>query len=389
MENFRQELGKGKQTQAEWQKRFAVYEKQSPDLAAEFKRRLANELPANWDASLPTFAVDPKGMMTRKASETVMQALAKTLPELVGGSADLNPSTFTWLKGEGDFEPPQSSPEGAQGTVGGAWGYVGRNLHFGVREHGMGAIVNGLALHGGIRPYSATFFVFSDYMRPTLRLAAISELPSIFVFTHDSIGLGEDGPTHQPVEHLAAVRAIPDVIVLRPADANETTEAWRMAINHKDGPVILVFSRQAVAILDRSKFAPASGVAQGAYVLNPSETAPDVILMSTGSEVELIVKAAETLAGEGIKARLVSMPSWEIFDKQPQAYQDSVLPPNITARVAIEAGVRLGWDRWLGDKGHFIGLARFGASAPAKVVYEKFGITAEAVVKAAHAAVGR
>lgn len=389
LENFRQATDKGKVSQADWQKRFAAYEKQFPALAAEFKRRFENKLPDNWDAALPTFAADPKGLATRKASESVMQALGKTLPELTGGSADLNPSTFTWLKGEGDFEPPQSSPEGAQGTVGGAWGYIGRNLHFGVREHGMGAIVNGLALHGGVRPYSATFFVFSDYMRPTIRLAAISELPSIFVFTHDSIGLGEDGPTHQPVEHLAAVRAIPDLITLRPADANETTEAWRYAINHNKGPVVLVFSRQNTPTIDRAKYAPASGTAKGAYVLNPDVTAPDVILMSTGTEVELIVKAADMLAADGIKARLVSMPSWEIFEHETQDYKESVLPPSVTARVAIEAGVKLGWERWLGDKGHFIGLDRFGASAPAKVIYEKLGITAEAVAQAAHKALGR
>jgi len=389
LENFRQAIDKGKQAQVEWQKTFAAYEKAYPDLANEFKRRLEGTLPEGWDAALPTFAADPKGLATRKASESAMQALAKTLPELMGGSADLNPSTFTWLKGEGDFEPSQSSPEGTQGIVGGPWGYMGRNLHFGVREHGMGAIVNGLALHGGIRPYSATFFVFSDYMRPTIRLAAISELPSIFVFTHDSIGLGEDGPTHQPVEHLAAVRAIPDLITLRPADANETTEAWRYAINHNKGPVVLVFSRQNTVTIDRTKFASASGVAKGAYVLNPSEANPDVILMSTGTEVELIVKAAETLAASGVKARLVSMPSWEIFAHETQEYRDSVLPPSITARVAIEAGVKQGWERWIGDKGIFIGLDRFGASAPAKVIYEKLGITAEAVVNAAHKTLGR
>jgi len=383
VEHFRQALDQGKKQQADWLKRLAAYEKAQPELAAEFKRRMAGELPANWDSALPTFPADPKGLATRKASETAMQALAQTLPELVGGSADLNPSTFTWLKGQGDFEPPQSSAEGAQGAVGGPWGYTGRNLHFGVREHGMGAIVNGLALHGGIRPYSATFFVFSDYMRPPIRLATLSELPCIFVFTHDSIGLGEDGPTHQPVEHLAAMRAIPDLLVIRPADANETVEAWRFAINHTQGPVVLVFTRQNVITLDRARFAPAASLAKGAYVLLDPDRKPDVILMATGSEVELIVKAGETLTAQGIAVRLVSLPSWELFESQSQDYRDSVLLPQVKARVAIEAGVRQGWDRYLGEHGVFIGLDRFGASAPAKVVYEKLGLTAEAVVAAA------
>lgn len=389
LEHFRQALDQGKRAQADWAKHFADYERKHSALAAEFNRRFKGELPANWDSALPSFPADAKGVATRKASESVMQALAKTLPELVGGSADLNPSTFTWLKGEGDFESPQSSPEGSQGRVGGEWGYEGRNLHFGVREHGMGAIVNGMALHGGFRPYGATFFVFSDYMRPTIRLSAISELPTIFVFTHDSIGLGEDGPTHQPVEHLAAVRAIPDLVVCRPCDANETVEAWRYAINHRGGPVVLVFTRQNVPTLDRTKYAPASNLEKGGYVLADSGPNPQVILLSTGSEVELIVKAGETLAAEGVSVRLVSLPSWELFEKQSQDYRDSVLPPSIKARVAIEAGVRQGWDRYIGDNGAFIGLDRFGASAPAKVVYEKLGITAEAVVEATHKVLGK
>lgn len=389
LEHFRQALDKGKKAQAEWAKRFADYEKKNSAQAAEFNRRFKGELPENWDANLPSFPADAKGVATRKAGEAVMQALAKTLPELVGGSADLNPSTFTWLKGEGDFESPESSPEGSQGRVGGAWGYEGRNLHFGVREHGMGAIVNGMALHGGFRPYGATFFVFSDYMRPTVRLAAISELGTIFVFTHDSIGLGEDGPTHQPVEQLAAVRAIPDLITIRPCDANETTEAWRVAIKHKKNPVVLVFTRQNVPTLDRTKYAAASNLEKGAYVLADTGPNPQVILLSTGSEVELIIKASEKLVAEGISVRLVSMPSWDLFEAQSQDYRDSVLPPSLTARVAIEAGVQLGWDRYIGQKGVFIGLNRFGASAPAKVVYEKLGITADAVVEAAKKVLGR
>ena len=389
LQHFRSAIENGKKWQMDWGKRFAAYEKAFPDLAAEFKRRTSGDLPPNWDAALPSFPADAKGLATRKASESALQAIAKALPELIGGSADLNPSTFTWLKGEGDFESPHSSPEGAQGAVGGAWGYEGRNLHFGVREHGMGAIVNGMALHGGVRPYGATFFVFSDYMRPTIRLAAISELPSIFVFTHDSIGLGEDGPTHQPIEHLAALRAVPHLITLRPCDANEAVEAWRYAINHKHGPVALVFTRQNVPTLDRAKFAPASNLAKGGYVLLDSDRSPDVILIATGSEVELIVKAGETLMKEGVAVRLVSMPSWELFEAQPQEYRDSVLPPNVHARVAVEAGVRQGWDRYLGERGAFVGLNRFGASAPAKVVYEKLGLTADAVVQAARAVPGR
>lgn len=388
LENFRSAIEHGKNWLAEWQKRFADYAKKYPDLAAEFERRASGDLPAQWDSVLPSFPPDPKGLATRKASEAALQAIAKALPELIGGSADLNPSTFTWLKGEGDFQSPHAPPDGSQGRVGGPWGYEGRNLHFGVREHGMGAIVNGLALHGAVRPYSATFFVFSDYMRPPIRLAAISELPSIFVFTHDSIGLGEDGPTHQPVEHLAALRAIPQLLVIRPCDANEAVEAWRVALNHRHGPVALVFTRQNVPTLDRTKYAPASGLAKGAYVLLDPDRTPDLILISTGSEVELIVKAGEKLAAEGIAVRLVSMPCWELFEQQSQEYRDSVLSPNVAARVAVEAGVRLGWDRWLGPRGAFIGLDRYGASAPYKVIYEKLGLTSEAVVNAAHAILG-
>lgn len=389
LKSFRLAIENGKKWQQEWGRKFAAYEKAHPALAAEFKRRMSGDLPADWDAALSSFPADAKGLATRKASESALQAIAKSLPELIGGSADLNPSTFTWLKGEGDFESPHSSGEGAQGAVGGGWGYEGRNLHFGVREHGMGAIVNGMALHGGARPYGGTFFVFSDYMRPSIRLAALSNLPCIFIFTHDSIGVGEDGPTHQPIEHLAALRAIPHLITLRPCDANETVEAWRYAINHKDGPTALVFTRQNLPTLDRAKFAPASNLARGGYVLLDPARRPDVILISTGSEVELIVKAGEALAREGVAARLVSMPGWELFESQPQEYRDSVLPPDVKARVAVEAGVRLGWDRYIGERGVFVGLDRFGASAPAKIVYEKLGLTADAVVAAARALLNR
>ncbi|MBM4424656.1 MAG: transketolase [Chloroflexi bacterium] len=392
LKNFRSALEGGKKSEADWGRRFASYAKAHPTLAAEFQRRMSGDLPSGWDAALPSFPADAKGLATRKASEAAMQTIAKSIPELIGGSADLNPSTFTWLKGEGDFESPLSSPEGAQGAVGGGWGHDGRNVHFGVREHGMGAIVNGMALHGGLRPYGATFFVFSDYMRPSIRLAALSDLPCLFVFTHDSIGVGEDGPTHQPIEHLAALRAIPNLITLRPCDANETIEAWRFAVAHRHGPVALVFTRQNLPTLDRSVFAPAAELAKGGYVLNYKtqfpNSKPDVILMATGSEVELILKAGEKLAAEGVNARLVSMPSWELFEKQSQEYRDSVLPPDVRARVAVEAGVRQGWDRYLGERGAFVGLDRFGASAPAKVVFEKLGLTADAVATAAKRLLG-
>lgn len=391
LKNFRKAVEQGKKSQADWQKRFDSYKKKYPDLASEFERRMKGDLPPAWDAALPAFPADAKGMATRKASEAVMQAIAKTVPELIGGSADLNPSTFTWLKGYGDFQSPLTSSQGSQGAVGGAWGYEGRNFHFGVREHGMGAIANGMALHGGVRPYTATFFTFTDYMRGAMRLAALSEVPSIFVFTHDSIGVGEDGPTHQPIEHLAAMRAIPHMITIRPADANEAVEAWRFAINHNRAPVTLVFTRQNLVTLDRTKYAPASNLTKGAYVLNPQSPISNlqVILISTGSEVELIMEAEEMLSKDGITARLVSMPSWELFEKQSAEYKESVLPSNVTARVAVEAGVRLGWDRYIGSRGIFIGLDRFGTSAPYKVVYEKLGLTAEAVAQAAKAVISK
>jgi transketolase len=391
LKNFRKAIEQGKKSQADWQKRFDSYKKKYPELASEFERRMKGDLPPAWDAALPAFPADAKGMATRKASETVMQAIAKTVPELLGGSADLNPSTFTWLKGYGDFQSPLTSSQGVQGAVGGAWGYEGRNFHFGVREHGMGAIANGIALHGGARPYTATFFTFTDYMKGAMRLAALSDIPSIFVFTHDSVGVGEDGPTHQPIEHLAAMRAIPKMITIRPCDANETVEAWRFAINHTHAPVTLVFTRQNLVTIDRSKYAPAENLTKGAYVLNPQSPIPSlqVILISTGSEVELIMKAEEMLSKEGINARVVSMPSWELFEKQSAEYKESVLPGNVTARVAVEAGVRLGWDRYIGSRGVFIGLDRFGVSAPYKVAYEKLGLTAERVVEAAKAVISK
>jgi transketolase len=355
------------------------YRAAHPDLGAELERRLRGDLPAGWEQGLPTFPPDAKGIATRKASEQVMQYLADALPEFMGGSADLNPSTYTWLKAQGDFQPPVAEPGDTQGRVGGAWGPAGRNLHFGVREHAMGSAVNGLALHGGFVPYGSTFLVFSDYMRGAVRLSALGGLGTVWVYTHDSIGVGEDGPTHQPVEHYAALRAIPDLLFVRPADANETAWAWRIAIERRTHPTVLALTRQNVPTLDRTRFAPADGVRKGAYVLNPEVERPQVLLLASGSEVHLAVAAETLLAARGIRARLVSMPCWELFEEQPPAYRDAVLPPAVGARLAVEAGVGLGWHRWVGPQGDLVTLDRFGASAPAARVMQEFGFTAEHV----------
>jgi len=380
LENFRRALDAGKQARQQWLDRLQAYRREFPDLAAELERRFAGKLPEAWDAKLPKFDADEKGVATRKASEAVMQAFAKSLPELMGGSADLDPSTFTWLKGEGDFESPALSSEKVQGAVGGGWGYQGRNVHFGVREHGMGAAVNGMALHGGFIPYGSTFLIFSDYMRPAVRLSALSKLQSIWVYTHDSIGLGEDGPTHQAVEHYMALRAIPDLLFIRPADANETVWAWRMAIESREQPTVLALSRQNLPTFDRAKFASAEGARRGAYVMNPSVANPDILLLATGSEVQHIVAAEAALAAKKVKARIVSMPCWRAFEEQPESYRDEVLPPAVTRRLSVEAGVTLGWQKWVGDRGRTIGLDRFGASAPGPRVMKEFGFTAENVV---------
>lgn len=366
---FRQAAVRGPELEAAWQARFAAYRAEYPELAAELERRLAGNLPQGWDDGLPEFPADPKGMASRASSGKVLNAIAAKLPDLIGGSADLAPSTNTWLANSPAFSAEDRS---------------GRNIHFGVREHGMGTIVNGMAYHGGVIPFGATFFVFSDYMRPPLRLAALSHLGSIGVFTHDSIGVGEDGPTHQPVEHLAAVRAIPNLVVLRPADANEVREAWKVAVENRHRPTALVLTRQNLPTLDRTVYAPAEGVRKGAYVLaDLGGAAPQVILMASGSEVALIVEAGQRLAEEGVAVRLVSFPSWELFAEQDADYQASVLPPAIKARVAVEAGVPQGWHRWVGSDGRVLGLERYGASAPAKTVFEKLGFTVENVVKLA------
>lgn len=372
--HFRKAIERGEQAEAQWQAHLAAYRQAFPDLAVEWDRFVKGELPEGWAARLPSFSAADKPLATRQASGKVLNAIAPALPTLIGGSADLAPSTNTLIKGAGDFSKGH---------------YGARNLHFGVREHCMGAVVNGMALNG-LLPYGATFLVFSDYARPSLRLAAMMEAHSIFVFTHDSVFLGEDGPTHQPIEHLPALRAIPNLTLIRPADANETAVAWRVAIEHKGGPVALALTRQAVPIIDRGKHASAEGLTWGAYVLADSQgRAPEIILIASGSEVALALEAYGKLSAEGIAVRVVSMPSWDLFEKQTQSYKDEVLPPEVTARLAIEPASPLGWDRYVGPKGAVIGITRFGASAPYKVLAEKFGFTAANMVQRAHELLGR
>jgi transketolase len=389
LEHFREAIARGKQSETEWNTLFAAYKKAHPDLAREFEMGMRGELPQNWDADIPSFAADAKGIATRAASGKILNAIAPKIPNLIGGSADLNPSTNTALKGLGDFEPPRFDARDAQGLVGGGANYAGRNLHFGVREHAMGAIANGLAVHGGIIPFAATFLVFSDYMRPSIRLAAMMDAQVIYVFTHDSIGLGEDGPTHQPVEHFAALRAIPRLVVIRPCDANEVAVAWRVAMETRDRPVALVFTRQVVPTLDRDQYAPAEGLRRGAYVLADAPNGkPDVILIASGSEVQLITAAQKKLAEQGIAARIVSMPSWELFDAQPQEYRDSVLPAMARLRLAVEAGVTQGWHKYVTEHGAVIGLDRFGASAPHQVIFDKLGFSVDNIVARAKQLLG-
>jgi len=381
--HFHSLAAQGTERHTAWKAQLAAYASAHPDLAREFKRRAGGRLPANWQGALPSFDPDAKGLATRKASEIVLQALAEMMPELIGGSADLNPSTLTWLKGSGDFEAPGSPPLDSQGAVGEAWDYSGRNIHFGVREHAMGSIVNGMAQHGGLVPYASTFLVFSDYMRPAIRLAALSGYPALFIFTHDSIGVGEDGPTHQPIEQLMSLRLIPDLAVFRPSDANETAESWRAIMERRDGPSVLVLSRQALPTFDRSDLAAVSEVRRGGYVLWENAETPELILIATGSEVSLALQAGRELAGEGRRVRVVSLPSWELFDGQPPEYRDSVLPPSVTARIAIEAGRSLGWERYTGLSGRVIGMDSFGVSGPGPAVFVKFGFSVEAIVSVA------
>ena len=372
--HFRKAIERGGRAEAEWQERLVAYREAFPALAAEGDRYVRGELPEGWAAKIPTFKPAEGPMATRQASGKVLNAIAPALPLLLGGSADLAPSNNTYLKGLGDF---------SKGNFG------GRNFHFGVREHGMAAILNGMAL-GGLLPYGGTFMVFSDYARPAIRLAAIMGVHSIFVFTHDSIFLGEDGPTHQPVEHLPALRAIPNLCVIRPADANETAVAWRVAIERRDGPVALALTRQGLPVIDRSTYASAEGLTRGGYILADAPgKAPEIVLIASGSEVPVALETYEKLTTEGIATRVVSLPSWDLFEKQPQEYRDEVLPPTVTARLAIEAVVPLGWERYVGTRGAVIAMNRFGASAPYKVLAEKFGFTAANALQRAKELLGR
>ena len=368
LKHFRQAIEKGKEWEKEWRDRFEAYEKAFPELARQWKQWMSIELPDGWDKDIPFFPADTQGVATRVASGMVLNAISPMLPNLIGGSADLSPSNKTCIKGAEVFQ---------------AGKFQGRNFHFGVREHGMGSILNGMALHGGVLPYGGTFLIFSDYMRPPIRLAAMMGLKVIYIFTHDSIGLGEDGPTHQPIEQLAALRAIPNLTVLRPCDANETVEALRFALEHKEGPVALALTRQGIHVLDRKRFASADGLHRGAYVLSDAEDdkEPHVILIASGSEVHIAIEAAEKLREKDIAVRVVSMPSWELFDRQPEEYRNRVLPPTVKARIAIEAGVTQGWHRYLGNKADVVGIDHFGASAPYKILYEKFGIAADQVIE--------
>ncbi|MBK9098838.1 MAG: transketolase [bacterium] len=352
----------------EWNKLFENYKKKYPAEAEQFVKVFNNDFGDEWLAALPSFTKYGEGVPTRNASGSVINAIAKHLPTLIGGSADLEPSNNTYIKESEKFSAENRS---------------GKNFHFGIREHGMGGILNGMALYGGVTPYGGTFLVFSDYMRPSIRLASLSGVRPIYVFTHDSIGLGEDGPTHQPLEHLASLRAIPKVVVIRPADANETVEAWKVAIEHKGSPVALTLTRQKVPVLDRTKMSSAENLSKGAYILIQSENKPDVILMASGSEVSLAVEAFNQLQSEGINSRVVSFPSWELFELQSDEYKESVLPKSIKARISIEAGVKQGWEKYLGDYGEAISIEKFGASAPYEIIFKEYGFTKEAIVQKA------
>jgi transketolase len=385
---FREVGGRGAKLQSEWGKKLDAYKQAFATEAAELENLVAGKLPDNWQSDLPKWKPEDKPIATRAAGGQVLNALAKHIPNLVGGSADLNPSTNTALKGLGDFQPAEYGGPSSAGAVGGVWSYAGHNVAFGVREHAMGAAVNGMAAHGAILPFSATFLVFSDYMKPSVRLGALSQLKVFYVFTHDSVGVGEDGPTHEPIEQIAGLRAIPGLNVVRPADANETAEAWAAAIEH-NGPTLFAFTRQNVPHLDRTK-AKDPGVAKGGYILvEPDGGAPDVILIGSGSEVSLCAKAAEKLKSYGVKARVVSLASWYLFEAQDEAYRESVLPKQIKKRVTVEAASPYGWERWAGDEGTIIGIDHYGASAPGDEIMKHFGFTSEHVTSAALRLLGR
>ncbi len=366
--------GRGRAKQAEWDSAFSEYREAFPTEAQQLDDALCGRLPQGWEEGLDGLFNEPNPIATRSASGLVMNAISKGVPAFLGGSADLSPSTRTILEDRGHI---------------GTGEFSGHNLHFGVREHAMGAVANGMALHGGAIPYTATFLVFSDYMRPAIRLGALMGQQVIYIFTHDSIGVGEDGPTHQPIEHLMALRAIPGLVVSRPADATETVEVWRAAMCRRDGPTVMAFTRQNLPVLDRSTLNPASGVLKGGYILWESSSSPQVVIIGTGSEVHIALEAGQKLEGEGIAARVVSMPSWEIFDDQPKEYRDQVLPPSLRARVSVEAGTTMGWERYVGLDGASVGMTGYGASAPAGILYEKFGITAERVADEARKLVNR
>lgn len=381
IEHTRQLRERGRAERAAWDERLSAWRESSPERARLLDRLSSHQLPKGWEESLPTFEPDAKGVATRAASGTVLGALAEVLPELWGGSADLAGSNNTTMKGEPSFIPE------AHQTSEFAGGPYGRTLHFGIREHAMGAVLSGINLEGLTRAYGGTFLQFADYMRPAVRLAALMGVPSIYVWTHDSVGLGEDGPTHQPVEHLAALRAIPGLSVVRPADANETAQAWKTALEHRDGPVGLILTRQAVPTLDRSDMAPASELSRGAYVLRDCEGDPEVLLLASGSEVQVALAAQDELAAEGVAARVVSVPCMGWFDAQAKSYRDSVMPPSVRARVSVEAGIAMPWWRYLGDAGRAVSIEVFGASADAATMFEKYGITPGAVVEAARASI--
>lgn len=384
--HFREALSRGADAENAWNELFADYRTANPELAEKFEQAMAGELASDWDSEIPVWNAGDKAISTRKASGEVINGFWKHLPTFIGGSADLNPSTLTAMNGGGDFGDPEFNALESQGSVGETWSYAGRNIHFGIREHGMAAIVNGMAAHGGVIPFASTFHVFTDYMRPSIRLAALSHLKSIFVMTHDSIAVGEDGPTHEPVEQTMSLRLIPGLTVLRPADANETAAAWRHAIESKTA-TMLVLSRQDLAVLDTS--GAQGDLEKGAYILADADGEPDVVLLATGSEVELAVMAKEELAGRGVQARVVSMPSWELFGQQDKAYKESVLGKPGTARVSIEAGITTGWATWTGDNGAQVGMTSYGLSGPGKEVLKYFGFTREHVAATALRLLGR
>jgi transketolase len=373
LDHMRKAGERGQAMQDEWQRRYDAFARAEPELAQRLTDALERRLPSGWADELPTWSKDDKPLATRAASGKAINAIARRVPWLMGGSADLAVSNNTAIEGGGSYE---------------AGSYDGRNLHFGVREHSMGSLMNGMTLHGGVRVFGGTFLIFSDYMKPPIRLAALMEQPTLYVFTHDSVGLGEDGPTHQPIEQLASLRAVPGLVDMRPGDANETAEAWRFAMEYTKGPIFFSLTRQALPNLDRTVFAPASGVRQGAYVLAEAEGELRAIILATGSELSLAVEARDALQAEGIGTRVVSMPSWALFSRQPREYRDQVLPPAVKARVSIEAAATMGWEQWVGGEGHAIGISHFGASAPAKEIFKQLGLTTENVVAKAKAALG-